>query len=161
LVEVKLPCTVTLRPARLLDVPALATMSRELIETGLAWRYTPARMAAMIRHRETIGLVACDGAQIHGFAVMHFGEDDAHLVLLCVQPAQRHRHIGRGLVEWLLESARVAGLRSVGLELRADNASAMAFYQRLGFVQTDWLPGYYGGELAGRRMNLALRTAPE
>ncbi|HJV67665.1 GNAT family N-acetyltransferase [Ideonella sp.] len=146
----------TLRPARVQDARALAEMSRDLIEGGLSWRYTPPRMAALIRERDTMALVASDGPRLHGFAVMQFGDTEAHLTLLCVQPAQRHRGIGRRLIEWLVASARVAGITAIRLELRADNASALAFYQRLGFVETQWLPGYYAGRIAARGMVLKL-----
>jgi ribosomal-protein-alanine N-acetyltransferase len=157
---VKLPGTTLLRPARLSDAPAMAAMSRDLIEAGLPWRYTPPRMAALMRDRDNVALLACEGAQRHGLAVMHFGDEHAHLMLLCVQPAQRHRGIGRGLLLWLVESARVAGVTTIDLELRADNASARAFYQRLGFVETLWLPGYYGSQVAARRMMLRLSERP-
>jgi [ribosomal protein S18]-alanine N-acetyltransferase len=145
-----------LRPARVHEARAMAEMSRELIEAGLAWRYTPSRMAALISDPETMALVACDGPSIQGFAVMHFGDVDAHLALLCVQPMQRQRGIGRRLHEWLIESARVAGIASIGLELRADNAAALSFYRRLGFAETQLVPGYYDGQVAARRMTLML-----
>ncbi len=73
---------------------------------------------------------------------MQFGNEHAHLVLLCVQPLARHRGIGRRLTEWLVESARVAGIQLIRLELRADNAAALAFYRRLGFTETQRVPGY-------------------
>ena len=136
----------------------MAEMSRELIEADLAWRYTPQRMAALIGDAETVALVAHDDAGIHGFAVMQFGDLHAHLALLCVQPALQQRGIGRRLVEWLLASARVAGIVSIKLELRADNVDALAFYLRLGFSETDLAPGYYEGRIAARRMALRLRA---
>ncbi len=177
------PCTVLLRLARLQDAPALAVLSRELIEAGLVWRYTPPRMAALIRHPETVALVACaappiqaltqaptrppaappsappSDTTVHGFAVMHFGDAQAHLSLLCVQPQQRQQGIGRRLTDWLAASARVAGITSIALELRADNASALGFYRRLGFVETTLLPGYYDDRIAARRMTLNLAPA--
>jgi [ribosomal protein S18]-alanine N-acetyltransferase len=136
----------------------MAEMSRELIEAGLGWRYTPPRMAALIGDPETVALVACDGTRIQGFAVMHFGDMHAHLALLCVQPTQQQRGIGRRLHEWLIESARVAGIASIRLELRADNAAALSFYRRLGFTETQLVPGYYDGQVAARRMTLLLHA---
>lgn len=67
-------------------------------------------MASLISHTDTVALVAHDASRIEGFAVMQFGNEHAHLVLLCVQPLARHRGIGRRLTEWLVESARVAGI---------------------------------------------------
>ena len=135
----------------------MAEMSRTLIEVGLHWRYTPRHMAALIAKPDTQALVACDGTAIQGFAVMHFGDENAHLSLLCVQPAQQRHGIGRQLCDWLLASAEVAGIAMVRLELRADNSVAQAFYQRLGFNEVQFVPGYYEGQVAARRMERRLR----
>ena len=137
----------------------MARMSRELIEVGLGWRYTPPRMAALISDSETVALVACDGSRIQGFAVMQFGDVHAHLALLCVQPAQRQRGIGRRLHEWLVGSAQVAGMQSVRLELRSDNGAALSFYRSRGYVESRLVPGYYDGHVAARRMTLSLLAA--
>ena len=137
----------------------MAELSRTLIESGLAWRYTPSRMAALIRDCDHVALVACDARGPQGLAVMHFGDLHAHLVLLCVQPSLQRQGLGRRLLQWLIESAQVAGIVSVRLELRADNLGAQAFYERLGFVPTRLLPGYYDGEISAQRMALPLRQA--
>ena len=137
----------------------MAEMSRQLIEAGLGWRYTPQRIAALIRHAETIALVALDTAGLQGFAVMQFGDVQAHLVLLCVQPTLRRCGIGQRLMDWLLQSARVAGIESIALELRADNAAALAFYRRLGYAETQLVPAYYDGRVPAQRMSLRLRAA--
>ncbi|MES2958972.1 MAG: GNAT family N-acetyltransferase [Pseudomonadota bacterium] len=152
------PSTLSLRLARAADAPVLAEMSRRLIETGLAWRYTPRRMASLIGNADTIALVAHDATHLLGFAVMQFGDEQAHLVLLCVQTPHQRRGIGRSLTEWLLGSARVAGIASIGLELRADNAAALAFYRGLGFAETELVPAYYDGQIPAQRMTLRLRA---
>jgi len=137
----------------------MAEMSRDLIEAGLRWRYTPVHMAALVTDADTSAVVACDGPSLAGFAAMHFGDDRAHLLLLCVQPAQQRRGIGQQLVHWLLDSARVAGMTTISLELRADNPGALAFYEQLGFKQTELVPGYYGGRIGAHRMVLAPGSA--
>ena len=62
----------------------------------------------------------------------------------------------RRLHEWLIEPARAAGIASIRLELRADNAAVLSFYRRLGFAETQLVPGYYEGHVAARRMTLLL-----
>ena len=110
----------------------MAEMSRELVETGPGWRYTPTRMASLIGDPETMAPVACDAARTRGLAVMQFGDERAHLALLCVDPGQQRRGVGRRMTEWLVDSARVAGIVSIGLELRVDNLAALAFHRRRG-----------------------------
>ena len=136
----------------------MALMSRDLIEAGLAWRYSPKRVAGLIAESETAAVVACDGVRLLGFAVMQFGDERAHLSLLCVQAAQQRRGIARRLLMWLLESAQVAGIASIHLELRADNEPARMFYRALGFNETNLVPGYYEGRFAARRMVRLLRA---
>ncbi len=156
-----IPRALMLRPARQADAPVMADMCRSLIEAGLTWRYTPPRMAAMIRDPDTVALVACDGPQLHGFAVMHFGDALARLArlaLLCVVATQQRQGLGRQLHHWLLASAQVAGIGTLRLELRADNSSALSFYRQLGFVETQRLPNDDDGLVAARRMELRLQT---
>jgi ribosomal protein S18 acetylase RimI-like enzyme len=142
------PRAITVRLAEPRDAQPIAQMSRDFIETGLGWKYDAARVLRAIRDRETVAVVACEGGKssrgtINGFAIMEFGDERAHLVLLAVRPAHRRSGIGRHLLEWLLESARCAGIASVHLELRAANDAARRFYRAMGFYETVLVPGYY------------------
>lgn len=153
----------TIRIAEPRDAHAIAEMSRDHIESGLGWRYDAARVLRAMRRRETAVLaaraaVAREPAPLVGFAIMDFGDERAHLVLLAVHPAQRRRGVGRSMVEWLLESARTAGMASIHLELRAGNEAARRFYRALGFSETVLMPRYYDGREAAMRMIRVLRA---
>jgi ribosomal protein S18 acetylase RimI-like enzyme len=50
-------------------------------------------------------------------------------------PAWRGRGVGRALFLETTRFARSAGYRKIVIQVRASNASAQAFYQRLGFVE--------------------------
>jgi [ribosomal protein S18]-alanine N-acetyltransferase len=141
------------------DAQAIALMSRDLVESGLGWKYDAARVLQAIREPDTLAPLACERGRIAGFALMEFGEERAHLALLAVRPAERRRGVGRLLVEWLVASARVAGIASLHLELRAGNVAARGFYRALGFDETIVVPGYYRGREAALRMIRVLRTA--
>ena len=134
------------------DAPAIARLARDLIEAGLGWGYRPQRIVELIRDAETVALVARTRGRPAGFAVMRFGDERAHLILLAVEPAHQRRGIARTMVEWLIESALVAGMTSVHVELRAMNAPAFAFYRSLGFAETFRVPGYYRGRETAVRM---------
>ena len=88
-----LPDNVTVRLATLADAAEIAGLSRELIETGLGWSWTRARVARNIASSSTTTLVACDGERLIGFAIMYFGDEHAHLSLLAVRPA--YQRVGR------------------------------------------------------------------
>jgi ribosomal-protein-alanine N-acetyltransferase len=151
----------SLRPAVRPEAGVMALLARDLIEHGLGWRYTPRRILQLMATPETACVVACNRDDVQGFAVMQFGDAHAHLVLLAVRPELQRQGVGASLLGWLMDSARVAGMASVRLELREDNLQALAFYRRQGFEQTALLPGYYEGRVDARRMLLVLRAAAE
>jgi len=151
--------SVKIRLARPADMFPISRMSRELIEMGLGWSWTPARISREILSPETVVLAACHGEQVVGFAIMHFADETAHLNLLAVEADYQRVGIGRRLVTWLEESALTAGITAIGLELRASNQSGRRFYQSLGYCEIGTIPGYYRGIEAAIRMTHALRPA--
>ena len=150
----------SLRLARPADAATIANLSRELIEYGLRWRWTPMRVAASIHDSDVNVLVACVRDNIAGFAIMRYRDNDAHLDLLAVAPPYRRAGVGRRLLEWLEKCAVVAGIFSVALEVRAATEGAQVFYQRMGSRTLVHLPGYYQGVEAALRMVRDLSCRP-
>jgi ribosomal-protein-alanine N-acetyltransferase len=143
----------SLRLARRADAATLANMSRRLIESGLQWKWTAKRVEASIRTANVNVLVARINDRIVGFAIMRYGDDDAHLDLLAVAPAYRRLGIARQLLRWLEKCALVAGIFKVELEVRANNNEARCFYERMGYHPLTHLPGYYQRTEAALRMS--------
>ena len=142
--------------ARAGDAREIAEMSRDLIEHGLTWSWTPARVQHFISGTESCVVVARREQRIAAFAIMHFGDDVAHLNLLAVAPEHRRQGLGRRLVQWLTATAIEAGVFRVNLELRTHNEAARVFYERLGFDQLGIVQGYYQGREAALRMSRRL-----
>ncbi|HKB84495.1 MAG TPA: GNAT family N-acetyltransferase [Burkholderiales bacterium] len=151
--------SVTFELAAEADALGIARMSRDLIETGLGWSWTAARVLRSIRDPEVLVLVAREARRIIGFAIMDFGDEAAHLSLLAVDPSHRRCGIGRRLFDWLRKSALTAGIAVVKLELRAGNVEAQHFYACLGFEEVGWTVGYYRQRETALRMALRLRQS--
>lgn len=132
-----------LRPADPAESRQIATLSRLHIEHGLNWRWTPARVRKQVLDPETMVLVATVAGELRGFAIMRFGDTQAHLLLLAVEPKSQHRGIGRALLEWLELSVSTAGLQNVRVEVRASNTRAQDFYHSLGYQTIKQIDGYY------------------
>src|SRR6202167_4462194 len=130
----------TLGLARLSDAREIAEMSRDLIEQGLTWSWTRARGQHFISGPESSVVVARRERRIAAFAIMHFGDDVAHLNLLAVAPEHRRQGIGRLLMSWLTTTAIEAGVFRINLELRLRNEPARIFYERLAFDQLGIVP---------------------
>jgi ribosomal-protein-alanine N-acetyltransferase len=150
----------SLQLARQADATPIAELSRDLIEYGLQWRWTPRRITASIRAPNVNVLVARMHGDTAGFAVMRYGDDDAHLDLLAVTPSYQRSGVGRQLLEWLQKCAVVAGIFTVTLEVRAGNQGAQLFYKHMGYHTLGYLSGYYQGMEAAFRMgrNLSCRS---
>lgn len=146
----------TLRLARDADAKTIANMSRQLIETGLNWRWTEQRVAASINDPEINVLVARLDNRLAGFGIMKYGERVAHLNLFAVAPDCQRAGIGRELLHWLERCASVAGILAISLEVRAANTGAQRFYECMGYRTLVQLPGYYQGIETAVRMGRRL-----
>lgn len=150
----------TLALAAPADALPIAAMSRELIEAGLPWTWTPARVARNLAQDDTLVLTARHGAPLAGFAIMQFGEERAHLSLLAVRPDCQRQGIARRMLQWLSASALTAGIASIHLELRETNRGARRFYIVQGFAETARVSGYYRGVETAVRMQREIRVKP-
>jgi ribosomal-protein-alanine acetyltransferase len=141
------------------DAPAIAAMSRQLIEHGLAWSWSEDRVERCLRNRDCVVLTARDRRRVVGFAIMEFYAIHAHLNLFAVQPGYQRQGVGRQLLEWLEASARTAGIFKVNLELRATNDGAQRFYEKLGYRSAGRKAAYYDEREDAVRMTHDLTVA--
>ena len=143
--------------ARTADIAAIARLSRDEIEHGLGWRYTPRHLAWLLRHKQKNVVAAHIDDTLAGFGIMTYHQHQANLDLLAVKVQFRHNRIGTHLVAWLSKVALMAGIYNVYVQVRATNGIALAFYCDLGFQQLDVLPGYYNGVESAVIMARSLR----
>lgn len=90
-------------------------------------------------------LVAVRGDEIIGYAGLCDYPDEVFVQTMAVARAAQRSRLGSRLLTALLDEAERRGQRSVGLEVRADNATAQRLYARHGFKQTGVRRGYYPG----------------
>jgi ribosomal-protein-alanine N-acetyltransferase len=140
------------------DAPAIAMMSRRLVEGGLPWAWTARRVARHIQSRESLVVLGRKGSRLLGFGIMFCGEHRSHLNLLAVEPTARRAGVGTALVSWLETAASTAGTFFIDLEVRAANLSAQRFYRRLGYEERGRVPGYYYGRETAVRMTHDMRV---
>jgi ribosomal protein S18 acetylase RimI-like enzyme len=150
-----------IRLATLADAARIGEMSRDLIEYGLGWRWTPNSIRRCIRDPATnVAVAATAHGSVAGFAVMRYTDDEAHLILLGVDPAFRRRGIASALIAWHEKAALTAGIGTIYVEARATNAEARALYGRLGYREVQFVRGYYHGVEHGMRLAKDLWESP-
>jgi [ribosomal protein S18]-alanine N-acetyltransferase len=134
------------------DAQSIAELSRECIEYGLAWSWRRSRVLRSILDPSINVVVSRDAGGLAGFAIMKYGEEEAHLLLLAVASHRRRRGLGTGLVQWLESCARTAGVGIIRLEARASAAGPRRFYRALGYREIGYAKGLYGGVEDGVRL---------
>ena len=144
------------RLARPGDAKSIAQLSRDSIEQGLPWRWTPARVLGAIGSKCANVAVVSENGGLLAFGIMEYGDETSHLVLLGVQPSRRRRGLGRAVVLWLETCAHTAGIGLIRLEVRADNPTAIAFYESLGYRFASRISGYYSGMIDAIRLEKRL-----
>lgn len=132
----------TVRAATTDDVLAIAELERDnlgddawspgLVEEGVAGTLPTIRYLVA----EVDGLVV-------GYAVASVVADIAELQRIAVDPAHRRTGLASLLLEAVIGAAREGGADRLLLEVREDNAGALAFYAARGLVEVDRRRRYY------------------
>ncbi len=68
---------------------------------------------------------------------------DGHIISIAVHLHHRREGIGRELLQRALKTS---SFKKVWAEVRRSNQEAQAFYFKMGFQMTGWVPNYYGNE---------------
>ena len=151
------PIKATIELATRADAAEMGALSKEYVEHGLGWSYTPERLMKLMKNKTKNVVVARKGNKLAGFGIMTYWEEYANLDLLAVKVQYRRRSIGKQLVGWLIEVAKTAGMMNVFVQVRKLNYGAIKFYKKLGFHIFDEKPGYYRGEETGVILCLPIR----
>ena len=132
----------SIRPATAADVDAVVRLELEnlgadawsasLVEEGVGGGLPTVRY-----------LVAQLGDDVVGHAVVSVVADVSELQRIAVDPAHRRTGLATSLLGESTDLARAEGADRLLLEVREDNAGAIAFYEARGFAEIDRRPRYY------------------
>ncbi len=144
-----MPTLPSLRDARLADLPELLSLEAS---------FPGDRLSARQMRRHIVGghhafRIVEDQSGLLGYALLFTrrGSQRARLYSLVVAPRARGHGTGARLLQDAEACARQRGCSLLGLEVRADNAAAIALYQRAGYGELPSKLDYYeDGETARR-----------
>ena len=145
-------CNELIRLAKTSDALIIAEMSRDLIESGLGWSWTPSRVAGEINETNSNVILTLEGKYVIGFGVMKYLKEEAYLNLFGVHPDHRRKGVGTRMMKWLEKTALISGIGAVYLETRLTNQEGRNFYKSLGYKVIQRIPGYYMGRETAVRM---------
>ena len=132
----------TVRAATPDDVPTIADL--EVDNLGVdAWSEGLVREGVTGNLPTISYLVAEVDGSVVGHATASVVADIAELQRIAVEPAHRRTGLATELLDAVIGSAREGGADRLLLEVREDNAGALAFYAARGFVEVDRRRRYY------------------
>lgn len=149
---------VGVRPATGADLPALLALE----SAGFTGdRLSLRSLRRLLSQPSALTLVAVADREIVGYAMLLFrqGSDAARLYSLVRSPAAAGRGIGEALLRAAERAAAERGAVEMRLEVRPDNAKAMALYGRNGYAAFVRIADYYEDHSDALRMRKSLSEA--
>lgn len=150
---------VTLRPMRWPDVVSVHAIETEVFDVD-PWSAEQFWGELAQPTREYV--VAEDDGVIVGYAGAYLLPPDSDVQTIAVSPSAQGRGVGRLLLEELIAIAVRHDCAQLLLEVRSDNESAIAMYERFGFEQISKRRDYYASGVDALIMRLRpLPSMPE
>lgn len=127
-----------LRPMQEMDVHSVLEVERAAYE----FPWTRAIFRDCLRVGYTC--LVYEGAHgLLGHGIMSLAAGECHLLNICIHPDYQRRGLGRALIEYLLELAKLRGAQIALLEVRVSNRAAYNLYAQMGFDEIGMRPAYY------------------
>ena len=111
-----------------------------------------------VRAGYSVWVLRDERAVLIAYSVMTLMIDEAHLLNLSVARDCQREGLGWRTLEWMAEVARGYGARTMLLEVRPSNGSAVRMYERYGFQKIGARRGYYPAQ-NGREDAIVMRVA--
>jgi ribosomal-protein-alanine N-acetyltransferase len=146
-----------LRPMRVEDLDAVAKIEAEAYE----FPWTLGIFRDCLRAGYSCWSLA-HPHEIVGYGVLSVAAREAHVLNVCVRPAEQSKGHGRRLMKRLIDLARWHRAERIFLEVRPSNPRAIGLYHDLGFNEIGRRPNYYPAQF-GREdaLVLAMELLPE
>lgn len=122
------------------DIDAAMGLERELFG-ATAW--SPAQFWGELAQGNRTYLVAEDDDGVVAYAGLMVTPPAADIQTIAVAARAQRRGLASAMLERLLATADAAGCTQTFLEVRADNAGAIALYERAGFAPIARRTSYY------------------
>jgi ribosomal protein S18 acetylase RimI-like enzyme len=149
----------TIRAARLADLPALLAIERASFTTD---RLTRRALRRLLTRGSCAMFVAATGRVVVGYALVLYrrGSRRARLYSLAVDPRRRRAGVAAHLLAAAERRARARGFEAVTLEVAAANRAAVTLYRTAGYKLLARLGPYYADGSPGERWIKRLGTPP-
>lgn len=147
------------RRAQLSDIDALVQLERHFPSDRLScasFRGLLQRGRAQLWVQEKQGSIVASAVVLY-----RRGAKVARVYSLVVHPRHQRQGIGRALMLWAEKSAYRRGCREMRLEVRRQDMTSIALYQKIGYEVIDKIEKYYQDGADALKMKKRLKPAAE
>jgi ribosomal-protein-alanine N-acetyltransferase len=132
-----------MRPAVPADLDEIAEIER--LSFPVPWRleFFEGELRHSNRYHRILERAGSGGSRVAAYLFAIALPDEFHINKIATHPDFRGRGLGRRLLEDAIEQARGRTAKSVVLEVRLSNVSAIDFYKSFGFTEVQRRKRYY------------------
>lgn len=84
-----------------------------------------------------------DMEKVIAYSILSVAVGEAHIMNICVDPAEQKQGVGRDMIDYLIKLARQGKAETILLEVRPSNEGAIALYKSMGFNDIGLRKDYY------------------
>lgn len=139
------------------DSERLAKLHFDAFPPGEAWDQN--QFEELLRQDSVMGYALDKGEGLRCAILVQFAADQAEILTLATAPTDRRNGLARCLMGKVEADLITRGMTVWLLDVAADNAPAIKFYQKTGFSADGRRAGYYK-RLEGNRVDAILMSKP-
>lgn len=129
-----------------MDKTEIADALFELEKACFSESWTLSALEYQVQNENSVIILKILGEKPVGYALGTVVCGEAELYRIGIHPELRGRGLGAETLEEFLRECKRKGAEKFFLEVRSQNAPAVALYKRFGFVQIAVRKGYYGDD---------------
>ena len=130
-----------IRPASSDDLPSILII--ENLTNKIPWTQEQFLSSIEVGHYSAV-IENKEG--VVGFAIYSPIIPESHLLNIAITPSSQGQGLGRQLLQKVIMQNKILGVKSITLEVRISNHSAIALYKSEGFTMDAIRPDYYSGD---------------
>jgi ribosomal-protein-alanine N-acetyltransferase len=129
-----------IRPASFDDISSIVEIENKTNQ--IPWSKAQFLSSMEVGH---YSVVMHKDSDILGFAIYSPIIPESHLLNIAIDPAYQGKGLGDKLLQQIILQNRTIGVKTISLEVRVSNLSAINLYEKRGFHKDAIRPDYYSG----------------
>lgn len=123
----------------------IASQIAELEEMIFSDPWSAGEIEKTLEQKHSLCAVAEAENQVVGYFLCYYVLDECEIARIAVHSDRRRDGVGRKLMSFLVAECKKRQVAKILLDVRIGNDTAIAFYEKMGFVRDGVRKGYYGG----------------